>query len=347
MFARRGYAGACVKEVAQEAGVAKPTVYNHLHDKENLFRQAMQTAADTVADECVAVLDRLRAPGDDLGQVAEFPDLVVDVHGRTAVRIADALADRLARVALAGRLRVADPARAAFACASEVCPAGPTCPCAGTFVGAQFPAPLGLSGWVYLSLCGYVRGCAVPRAPGSVRLGVLVPVRVRSWVRSSPRPWVCPAGCTCPCAGTFVGAQFPAPLGCAPCGSRSGAGGPWLLAQFLAPLGFPTWAYLFPCGYVRGCAVPRAPGSVRLGVLVPVRVRPWVRSSPRPWVVPPRGRSSGAGRPRFCAVPRAPSGAPQPLAVAFRHPPPAVARLREGVGGNLCPQTPMLFSRTT
>ncbi|WP_329559232.1 TetR/AcrR family transcriptional regulator [Streptomyces uncialis] len=141
VFARRGYAGACVKEVAQEAGVAKPTVYNHLHDKENLFRQAMQTAADTVADECVAVLDRLRAPGDDLpaaledvahrllqvcrgeravalrwlthGQVAEFPDLVVDVHGRTAVRIADALADRLARFALAGRLRVADPARAA------------------------------------------------------------------------------------------------------------------------------------------------------------------------------------------------------------------------------------------
>jgi TetR/AcrR family transcriptional regulator, mexJK operon transcriptional repressor len=141
VFARRGYAGACVKEIAAEAGVAKPTVYNHLTDKENLFRRAMEAAADAVAEENLAVLDRLRAPGDDLeaalddvafrllkickgeragalrwlthAQVAEFPDLVVAVQERTAVRIADALADRLARLALAGRLHPGDPAHAA------------------------------------------------------------------------------------------------------------------------------------------------------------------------------------------------------------------------------------------
>ncbi|WP_372343089.1 helix-turn-helix domain-containing protein [Streptomyces sp. KL116D] len=28
-------------EIAEEAGVAKPTVYNHLSDKENLFRHAV------------------------------------------------------------------------------------------------------------------------------------------------------------------------------------------------------------------------------------------------------------------------------------------------------------------
>ncbi|MFD5558072.1 TetR/AcrR family transcriptional regulator [Streptomyces sp. NPDC127068] len=141
VFARRGYAGAGVKEIAAEAGVAKPTVYNHLTDKENLFRRAMEAAADAVAEENLAVLDRLRAPGDDLeaalddvafrllkicrgeragalrwlthAQVAEFPDLVVAVQERTAVRVADALADRLARLALAGRLRTGDPAHAA------------------------------------------------------------------------------------------------------------------------------------------------------------------------------------------------------------------------------------------
>ncbi|NML51688.1 helix-turn-helix transcriptional regulator [Streptomyces sp. R302] len=36
VFVRRGYAQACVKEITQEAGVAKPTVYSHLDDQETL-----------------------------------------------------------------------------------------------------------------------------------------------------------------------------------------------------------------------------------------------------------------------------------------------------------------------
>ncbi|MET9484946.1 TetR/AcrR family transcriptional regulator [Streptomyces sp. NPDC006638] len=141
VFARRGYAEACVQEIAEVAGVAKPTVYNHLSDKENLFRHAMAAAADIVMAENLAVVERLRDPGGDLdavledvayrlvqvccgersralrwltyAQVARFPDLIEVVQGRTSVRLAEALADRLARLSLAGRLRPCDPALAA------------------------------------------------------------------------------------------------------------------------------------------------------------------------------------------------------------------------------------------
>ncbi|WP_322983625.1 TetR/AcrR family transcriptional regulator [Streptomyces sp. S584] len=141
VFARRGYENACVREIAEEAGVAKPTVYNHLRDKENLFRQAVEAAADTVMAENLAVAERLRAPGDDLraaledtayrmlqvccgeraralrwltyAQVGGFPDLIAAVQDRTQGRLGEALADRLARLSLAGRLRPCDPAQAA------------------------------------------------------------------------------------------------------------------------------------------------------------------------------------------------------------------------------------------
>lgn len=141
MFARRGYAQACVQEIAEEAGVAKPTVYNHLSDKENLFRHAMAHAADLVMADNLAVVERLRDPGgalrpvlEDVGnrllktccgqrssslraltyaQFAAFPDLAEVVQARTSGRLGDALADRFAQLALAGRLRAEDPSRAA------------------------------------------------------------------------------------------------------------------------------------------------------------------------------------------------------------------------------------------
>ncbi|UGQ14869.1 TetR/AcrR family transcriptional regulator [Yinghuangia sp. ASG 101] len=141
VFARQGYEQSGVREVAAEAGVAKPTVYNHFADKEDLFRNAVRTAADAVQADCLAVLDALREPGGDLAaaledaayrllvvccderstalrrlthaQVVHFPDLVEDVHARTSLRVAEALADRLARLCLSERLRPCDPAQAA------------------------------------------------------------------------------------------------------------------------------------------------------------------------------------------------------------------------------------------
>ncbi|MEU5924890.1 TetR/AcrR family transcriptional regulator C-terminal domain-containing protein [Streptomyces antimycoticus] len=121
-------------------------MYNHLTDKETLFRHAMEAAADAVMAENLAVVERLREPGDDLraaledmayrmlqvccgersralrrltyAQAADFPDLIEIVQGRTAIRPGEAPADRPARLSPArlspaGRPRPGDPARAA------------------------------------------------------------------------------------------------------------------------------------------------------------------------------------------------------------------------------------------
>jgi len=143
VFARHGYAQACVKEIAQEAGVAKPTVYNHLNDKESLYREAVEAAADRIGAQSLAVVEQLRkaAPDSDpraplaavargllrefssedaravrqlaRAQATQFPDLAATVRERTALRVRSALADRLARLALAGHLRPCDPELAA------------------------------------------------------------------------------------------------------------------------------------------------------------------------------------------------------------------------------------------
>ncbi|MBW5421111.1 TetR family transcriptional regulator [Streptomyces sp. BG9H] len=143
VFARRGYAQTCVKEIAQEAGVAKPTVYNHLDDKESLYREAVEIAADRIGARSLDVVERLRevaadsdpcapltAVARDLlrvfssrdaravrqlasAEAAQFPELAASVRARTTLRVCSALADRLARLALAGRLRPCDPEVAA------------------------------------------------------------------------------------------------------------------------------------------------------------------------------------------------------------------------------------------
>ncbi|MFC7883482.1 TetR/AcrR family transcriptional regulator [Streptomyces sp. NPDC057376] len=141
VFAREGYSNACVKEIAAEANVAKPTVYNHLSDKANLFRNAIEVAAETAQAENLAVVEQLTEPGDDLraslqnvglrllqcyssdrswalrrllyAEVARFPDLLETVRGGGTNRVTGALADRLARLTLDGRLRTTDPTQAA------------------------------------------------------------------------------------------------------------------------------------------------------------------------------------------------------------------------------------------
>ncbi len=141
VFARCGYGQACVKEVAEVAGVAKPTVYNHLHDKETLFRHAVTAAAEGIAERTISALDALRDPAGDLretlgqvtrelaasccderaqalrrltyGETAQFPDVLESVHARTALDLREVLADRLARLVVAGRLRPCEPGEAA------------------------------------------------------------------------------------------------------------------------------------------------------------------------------------------------------------------------------------------
>ncbi|TDD46834.1 TetR/AcrR family transcriptional regulator [Nonomuraea terrae] len=141
VFAREGYAQACVQDIARESGVAKPTVYNHMTDKATLFVNALEVAAQTALAERIAALEPLAAPGDDLratldevahallrlhtdsrscalkrllhSEINHFPDILEIVKESGPDRLNNALADRLARLALAGRLRAADPDLAA------------------------------------------------------------------------------------------------------------------------------------------------------------------------------------------------------------------------------------------
>ncbi|MBC7303767.1 MAG: TetR/AcrR family transcriptional regulator [Nocardia sp.] len=140
VFARVGYAQARVDEIAAQAQVAKATVYNHFGDKETLFRQVVQSLTDQAMAANLAAVERLAGDGTDLAanlravglqlatcycreesralrrlvaaESAQFPDLI-DIVAEVGHRVVQTLADRLARLALAGALRLDDPELAA------------------------------------------------------------------------------------------------------------------------------------------------------------------------------------------------------------------------------------------
>jgi AcrR family transcriptional regulator len=140
VFARDGYRPAGMDAVAATAGVAKHTIYNHFGDKQTLFRAAVEALADDALARNLAAVESLRAdrdPAEALTEVglklaecycdekswalrrllyaelASMPELQDIVRRRATDKVNDALADRLARLALAGRLRITDPGVAA------------------------------------------------------------------------------------------------------------------------------------------------------------------------------------------------------------------------------------------
>jgi AcrR family transcriptional regulator len=140
VFARDGYRQASVDTVAATAGVAKHTIYNHFGDKQSLFRAAVAALADDALARNLAAVESLRPDREPASALAEvgrklaecycdekswalrrllhsefgsMPELQDIVRDRATDKVNDALADRLARLALAGKLRITDPAVAA------------------------------------------------------------------------------------------------------------------------------------------------------------------------------------------------------------------------------------------
>ena len=141
IFARDGYHLAGMDAIAAEAGVAKHTIYNHFGDKENLFREVVGALSDQALTRNLGAVELLRERGDLAAMLTEtglrlaecycderstalrrllnaeatsMPDLSDIVRDRATDRVNDALAARLARLALAGRLDLSgDPAIAA------------------------------------------------------------------------------------------------------------------------------------------------------------------------------------------------------------------------------------------
>ena len=60
-FAAKGYDGVQVKEVAEEAGVSKPTLYYHFGSKEGLFRQLCLVALASMAERIHSMVEPILA----------------------------------------------------------------------------------------------------------------------------------------------------------------------------------------------------------------------------------------------------------------------------------------------
>ena len=69
-FAAKGYDGVQVKEVAEEAGVSKPTLYYHFGSKEGLFRQLCLVSLSAMAVRIQALV---------------APFLAAPIHGEKAI----------------------------------------------------------------------------------------------------------------------------------------------------------------------------------------------------------------------------------------------------------------------
>ncbi|TCJ32073.1 TetR/AcrR family transcriptional regulator [Parafrankia sp. BMG5.11] len=141
VFSRHGYTEATIDMIATEAGVAKPTIYNHLGSKENLFRYVMTTTAALSNAKALEVLEGFPQDAGGLrggleavatrlvdcycdersevvrrllyAEALRFPDLYDAVRASGADQFVEVLAGRLARLAHAGLLRIDDPMRGA------------------------------------------------------------------------------------------------------------------------------------------------------------------------------------------------------------------------------------------
>jgi TetR/AcrR family transcriptional regulator len=68
-FARRGYAGTSVRQIVQEAGVTKPSLYYYFPDKARLFQAIVDRAHDERYELMVQAAQRGRTVGEKLEEI--------------------------------------------------------------------------------------------------------------------------------------------------------------------------------------------------------------------------------------------------------------------------------------
>ena len=141
VFARVGFEQAGMDTVAAEAGVAKPTIYNHFGDKETLLREVLGMVTDDINARGLIAVHELRPDAEDLtaalaetgvrlmqclacqqavavrqllaAESVRFPELLTEAQTSGLDRMLDLLAARLAAMERAGRLALSSPEVAA------------------------------------------------------------------------------------------------------------------------------------------------------------------------------------------------------------------------------------------
>jgi AcrR family transcriptional regulator len=66
VFARKGFQGASVEEIADAAGISKGTVYGYFKNKEDLFYATFQAFQAEIVAECMTAIDAQRTVHDKL-----------------------------------------------------------------------------------------------------------------------------------------------------------------------------------------------------------------------------------------------------------------------------------------
>jgi len=106
VFARDGYTRASIDAISAEAGVSTRTIYNHFHDKAQLFEIVIEESTRQVAEAQIAIIDRylrkvtdLEADLIEFGQALATPLTDFGEHF-ALVRQIDAEAEHIPRAAL-------------------------------------------------------------------------------------------------------------------------------------------------------------------------------------------------------------------------------------------------------
>jgi AcrR family transcriptional regulator len=144
MFARDGYTRASLDAIAAASGVSTRTIYNHFHDKAQLFQAVILASSERVAAIHIGIIDRHLGKIVDLekdliefgtewtdtlnqdlavhfamvrqinAEIEHIPDEAYAAwQAAGPLRVRRHLAARLSRIADRGLLRVDDPMRAA------------------------------------------------------------------------------------------------------------------------------------------------------------------------------------------------------------------------------------------